>query len=65
VQVILTFILPYGFINFYPAQLFLGKDDYLFHPSLPYATLPVGLGLFSLAYRFWRYGINRYQGTGS
>ena len=30
VQVILTFILPYGFIT-YPAQLFLGKDDYLFH----------------------------------
>ena len=65
VQVILTFILPYGFISFYPAQLFLGKEDYLFHPSLPYATLPVGLGLFFVAYRFWRYGIDRYQGTGT
>lgn len=65
VQVILTFILPYAFISFYPAQLFLGKEDHLFHSSFPYATLPVGLGLLFLAYRFWRYGINRYQGTGT
>jgi ABC-type uncharacterized transport system permease subunit len=27
--------------------------------------LPVGLGLFFVAYRFWRYGIDRYQGTGT
>lgn len=65
VQFILTFILPYAFINFYPAQLFLGKEDYIFHPALQYATLPVGCFLFFIAYRFWQYGINRYQGTGT
>jgi ABC-2 type transport system permease protein len=65
VQVILTFILPYAFINFYPAQLFLGKEDYVFHASLQYAALPVGLIFFFLAYRFWLYGINKYQGTGT
>ena len=65
VQIILTFILPYALISFYPSQLFLGKEDYLFHPALTYATFPVGLCLFLLAYRFWQYGIDRYQGTGS
>jgi len=65
IQIFLTFVLPYAFINFYPAQLLLNKKDYIFHPALQYATLPLGVLLFIISYRFWLYGINRYQGTGS
>ena len=28
-QIILTLIIPYAFINFYPAQYFLGKQDFI------------------------------------
>lgn len=66
VQVLLTLVFPFAFINFYPAQYFLRKDDFLmFHPALQYLTPLVGLALFALAYRFWTFGINHYRSTGS
>lgn len=66
VALILTFILPVAFINFYPAQYFLSKDDFMmFHPVFQYLTPAVGLLLFFLAYRFWLFGIKNYKSTGS
>ncbi len=65
IQVVLTFVLPYAFINFYPAHYFLGKTDALFHPYFQYLTPLVGLLAFALAYGFWKLGINNYQSTGS
>ncbi|BBI30896.1 ABC transporter permease [Cohnella abietis] len=65
-RVILTFIIPYGFVNFYPSHLILDKEGgSLFASWLPYATPIIGLLLFFIAYRVWNAGLNRYQGTGS
>jgi ABC-2 type transport system permease protein len=59
-------VLPYAFINFYPAQFILGKEDYLgFPPVLVYLTPAVGIILFVVAYQFWRVGLNHYKSTGS
>jgi ABC-2 type transport system permease protein len=66
VQVFFTLIIPYAFINFYPAQFFLGKKDFLiFHPVFQYLTPAVGILLFFLAYRFWLFGLKNYASTGS
>lgn len=66
IQMLLTFIVPYAFVNFYPSQLFLQKKgDLLFHPVLQFATPAVGLLLFWLSYRIWAAGINKYQGAGN
>lgn len=66
IQFVLTFILPYAFINFYPVQYFLRKGDFLgFHPVFQYLCPVVGLILFSLALWFWNFGIGRYTSTGS
>jgi ABC-2 type transport system permease protein len=66
IQIFFTFIIPYAFINFYPAQYFLKKNDFLmFHPSFQFLTPFVGLLLFFLAYRFWLLGLKNYQSTGS
>lgn len=66
IQIILTFIFPYAFINFYPAQYFLQKNDFLmFHPVFQYLCPVVGLVLFIFAMMFWSYGIKRYSSTGS
>ncbi len=65
VQAVLTFVVPYAFVNFYPARLFLNKTDGLFHPLLGYGTPIVGVILFLLAYKFWCFGIKHYQSTGS
>ena len=66
VQIILTLIIPYAFINFYPAQYFLGKQDFLmFNQSFQYLTPLIGLVLFILAYKFWNYGLRHYKSTGT
>lgn len=66
IEIILIFILPYAFVNFFPVQMFLGKNEYIFFNSgVQYATPFVGGGLFILAYIFWSIGINHYNSTGS
>ncbi|MFP4661223.1 MAG: ABC transporter permease [Halanaerobiales bacterium] len=66
VQILLTLIIPYGFISFYPAQYFLGKEDYLsFHPYIQYLSPLVGILLMGIAVIFWHVAINHYKSTGS
>lgn len=66
IQIILTLILPYAFINFYPAQYFLEKNDFsIFHSTFQYFTPVVGIVLFIIAYFYWSLGINNYKSTGS
>lgn len=65
IQVMLTFVLPYAFINYYPCQYFLGKKEHLFYPWFQYLTPAIGLFLFGLAYFMWKKGLNAYQSTGS
>ena len=57
-----TYILPIGFVAFYPSQLFLRPQDV---SSLVYFSPIVGIGLFALAYWIWTKGVNSYTGTGS
>ena len=65
-QIMFTFLLPYGFVSFYPAQHFFPRQDVLsFHASFVYLSPVVGIVSFALAYQFWRFGLNRYQSTGS
>jgi ABC-2 type transport system permease protein len=66
VQVILTLVLPYAFISFYPAQFFLAKNDFtIFHPVLQFLSPVVAAILFAAAYAFWNFGIDHYKSTGS
>ncbi|WP_117161176.1 ABC transporter permease [Paraliobacillus sp. X-1268] len=66
IQIILTLIIPYAFINFYPAQFFIEKNDFsIFNSSFQYLTPIVGIVLFIAAYLFWCIGINNYKSTGS
>lgn len=66
IQVMLTFVFPLAFINFYPAQYFLSKNDFLgFSPVFMYLTPIVGIILFALGYMFFFLGIRNYKSTGS
>lgn len=64
VRVVLTIILPYAFIAFYPAQAIFGKTP-LFHPVLQYISPLIGLVLCFITYRFFIYATNKYQGSGT
>jgi ABC-2 type transport system permease protein len=57
-----TYILPIGFIAFYPSQIFLRPQDV---SPIIYLSPLIGLGMFSLTYWVWIKGVNSYTGTGS
>lgn len=59
---VFTFLLPIGFVAFYPSQLFLRPQEV--SPWIYFSPL-VGLALFALTYRIWTLGVNQYTGTGS
>ncbi|WNQ10627.1 ABC-2 family transporter protein [Paenibacillus aurantius] len=66
IQILLTLVLPFAFINFYPAQHLLGKaGEGVLQPGVPLLTPLVGIVLFLGAYAFWKFGITRYRSTGS
>ena len=65
-QVILTLILPYAFVNFFPIQYLLQKDDFtVFHPSFQFLTPFVGMACMTIAYLGWTFAIKHYQSTGN
>ncbi|MBZ0309737.1 MAG: ABC-2 family transporter protein [Anaerolineae bacterium] len=57
-----TYILPIGFIAFYPTQSYLRPGQ---QQILTYLSPVIGIASFALAYRVWQIGVNRYTGTGS
>jgi ABC-2 type transport system permease protein len=57
-----TFIIPIGFVAFYPSQLFLRPQEV---SSLVYFSPLIGVGMFALTYWIWTKGVNSYTGTGS
>ncbi len=66
VRLVLTFVLPFAFMNYFPAAYFLHKADAAF-PLPPWVGLfspLVGIAFVCVAYAFWRFGLNRYQGVG-
>jgi ABC-2 type transport system permease protein len=67
VRLALAFVLPFAFMNYFPATFLLHKTEDGLHlnPAVGLLTPVVGLACATLAYGFWRIGIDRYQGTGS
>ncbi len=57
-----TYIIPIGFVAFYPSQLLLRPQE---APWLVFASPVAGIAMFMLAYKVWTWGVNSYTGTGS
>lgn len=64
-QILLTFVVPFAFINYFPAHLLLDRPEVLFHPVLAYLAPVVGFMCFLGAYGLWVLGTRSYSGTGS
>ncbi len=67
VRFVLTFVLPFAFMNYFPATFLLKKTDtgLALSSQVGLLTPLVGAVCATAAYLFWRVGLNRYQGTGS
>ncbi len=66
IQSILIFVVPFAFVNYFPAQFFLRKADMAAYPEwMMYISPLVGVGLYTLAYIFWRFSLRYYKSTGN
>ncbi len=67
VRVILSFVFPFAFMNYFPATFLLHKAEtgLSLSPQIGLLTPLVGAGWLAVAYTFWRIGLQHYQGTGS
>ncbi|HEY2475110.1 MAG TPA: ABC-2 family transporter protein [Candidatus Cybelea sp.] len=67
VRFILTFVLPFAFMNYFPATFFLQKTETGSHlnPAIGLLTPAIGLAWIAASYAFWLFGLRHYQGTGS
>ena len=67
VRIILAFVFPFAFMNYFPATYFLHKAEtgLSLSPQIGLLTPVIGLAWLLAAYAFWRVGLQRYQGTGS
>ena len=65
-RVFFTYLIPFIFLNYYPALFILGKPDPLGLPAFtPFLAPLVGGAMLFLASRFWRLGLSHYQSTGT
>lgn len=61
-----TFVLPMAFINYFPTLYLLDKPDpFNLPPFTPFLAPVVCSLVFLLSVRVWRFGVARYQSTGS
>lgn len=61
-RILLSWVLPFGFVAFYPATGFLGREEFRIHFL---GTPLAGILVAAIGYRLWRAGVRRYQSTGS
>jgi ABC-2 type transport system permease protein len=62
IQFVLTFVLPFGFVGFYPASYLLHQIKW---KGYAFLTPFVGMIYLFLAIWIWNQGIRRYRGSGS
>lgn len=65
-QVIMIYVVPFAFVNYFPAQFLLRKEDMAQYPEVFMYIAPiVGLAVYGLAYIFWRFSVKHYKSTGN
>ena len=66
VRLVLSFVFPFAFMNYFPATFFLQKTEagLFLPPSVGLLTPLIGIAFVLVSYTFWRFGLNRYQGVG-
>lgn len=66
IQFCMIYVVPFAFVNYFPAQYLLRKEDIAGYPSVyMYLTPAVGVVLYLAAYGFWRYSLRFYKSSGN
>ena len=65
-QFILTYIIPIGWVSFYPVSSLLGIENSVLNGMLvPFVTLLVGLLVITLSGLFFKAGLKKYESAGN
>lgn len=64
-QMILTFVLPWALVNYYPALLILGKSSSVFECAIGYAAPLAGVLVFASGCFIFYRGLRRYNSAGN
>jgi ABC-2 type transport system permease protein len=66
IQWLLMYIIPFAFVNYFPAQYLLRKQDMRAYPEIYIYMAPfVGIVMSTFAYLFWRFSVRYYKSTGN
>lgn len=66
IQKLLIFVVPFGFVSYFPAQFFLRKPEMAsFWSGYMYLPLLVGVLMYVLVCAFWKAGVKKYSSTGN
>lgn len=66
IQGLMIYVVPFAFVNYFPAQYLLRKEDMAnYNEAYMYIAPVVGVVIYSLAYLFWRMSVKRYKSTGN
>lgn len=61
IKFVLTVVIPYGFVSYYPVSCMLGKESFL------YIVYELGIlfVLVVLALKLWKFGMKKYESAGN
>ena len=66
IQITMIYVVPFAFVNYFPAQFLLRKEDMaLYNEAYMYIAPLVGVVIYVLAYVFWKVSVKRYTSTGN
>lgn len=66
IQAVIIYVIPFAFVNYFPAQYLLRKPDMADYNELYIYIAPfVGVAVYLIAYLFWRVSVKRYYSTGN
>ena len=66
IQAVMIYVVPFAFVNYFPAQFLLRKPDMAQYPEIfMYITPVVGVVMYLLAYGFWRFSVRYYKSSGN
>ena len=66
IQIFMIYVMPFAFVNYFPAQYLLRNDDMSAYPEIfMYITPVIGIVMYLLAYLFWRFSIRFYKSSGN
>lgn len=66
IQGLMIYVVPFAFVNYFPAQYLLRKEDMAnYNEVYMYIAPAVGVVIYLAAYGFWRISVKRYKSTGN